>query len=825
MVRKPEHVLTKKEAEILAAHVERDRSRVMGLHRELGTLRTGQAITIASDITGRPSVGQQQGERRRKVQRGLELLSRELFFARVETRVTDRRSSSDPLCLLMTKAREVGMVDDPDGAWAVVPWTNPLSCLIDSKPGSEQRFPIPNRPPARYVVEAIGRFDTVAPKLAGMQYTLASGEYFLPSEDDLTRPDVAAAEAPPPLEYQAAEVIGLGDIIATADGRQRAAMHLPFESNILIEGPPGSGKTSVGLMRIACLIDQQWEALGLNRQRDRPYHEPSSMRVLVFNEEMVEYLRTLVHSTGVQGALVQTTRSFTLEICRTTKTLNGRLASDKRSVVALKSQRLALDAYWAGFVSHLRSISENQLAALKVNLVPFERDGEVVYGIMEEWVNRILAVGTKDGIKSKSLSVADQLARWRSDMEQSVPEIEKLPTMPGVGMVRDQANRILAERERVQIFNDEVRERRSAVDRIMRGIKAEITDFLAYALDRASISKEMFDTEAFQALCDSALQSGLPQTTVERGLRWWRDQYKGSEPAYSEYDAIAAAWLGVQTMLVSNADHKPLVGGVINRLTHIVVDEAQDLSPAHLALIAKVLHPKGSLTVLGDVRQNLSNSGGIRRWDELGISVDRRAFEINYRQSYELGNFVHALHRYMYSEEPVWSPSKRWHGPLSRIARAETWNKVATLSAMECRRAKELVPGCTIAVLYDKKRPQRQLEELRDALDEHLADTLPNVQLVEPKSRGAQLRDTDAIVIASVQQTKGLEFDAVIFVDPQAQWGGEMSDLPIRLRNGLYVGASRSRQYLSILLGVLPSSLIELASAGVCELFENPSDP
>ena len=146
------------------------------------------------------------------------------------------------------------------------------------------------------------------------------------------------------------------------------------------------------------------------------------------------------------------------------------------------------------------------------------------------------------------------------------------------------------------------------------------------------------------------------------------------------------------------------------------------------------------------------------------------------------------------------------------------------MSASECRRAKELVPGCTVAVLYDKKLPPRQLEELRDALDERLADLLPNVQLVNPRSRGAQLRDTDAIVIASVQQTKGLEFDAVIFVDPQTQWSGEMSELPLRLRNGLYVGASRSRQYLSVLLGVLPQSLRDLSTAGTCEFIEAASE-
>lgn len=821
MIQEPrKHLLTKDDVKVLAGHIERDRSRVAELNRQIHDVRGQPTYITASDITGNPSTGKQQAERRREVHRGLEVLNRDLFFARVEARVTNRLSKDAPLCLLVTKAREVGMVVAEDDTWAVVPWTNPLSCLVDRPPGAEQQFQVPKRPPVKYAVEAVGRFDAVAPKLSGMQYTLDAGEFFLASEDDLAQPEVTVTEAPPPLEYEAAEVIGLGDIIATADGRQRAAMHLPFESNILIEGPPGSGKTSIGLMRVACLLDQQWEALDLDRQRDRPFHEPSSMRVLVFNEEMVEYLRTLVQSTGVQGARVQTTRSFTLEICRATKTLSGRLASDKRSVVALKSQRLALDAYWAGFVSHLRSNAEGELAALKKNLEAFGEDGATAYHIAEDWVGRVLDVSQTDKAGRRAVNIADELARWRTELDRSVPEIEKLPPMPGRGLTQQQGNRMLRDRDLVQAANDAAKARRSAVDRLLSDVKVVFNDFLATVTDRASIADAMFGTEELRSLCEAASKSGVPEATIERGLRWWREQYMGSEPVYSEYDAVAAAWLGVQTMRVTGSD-KPLVGGSLNRLTHVVVDEAQDLSPAHLALIAKVLQPKGSLTILGDVHQNLNTSGGIQRWDELGVSVDRRAFEVNYRQSFELGRFVHELHRYMYLEEPVWRPSQRWHGPLPRIARSETWNKVADLCASECRRAKELVPGCTVAVLYDKMLPPKQLEELRDAIDERLVDLLPNVQLVDPRSRGAQLRDTDAIVIASVQQTKGLEFDAVIFVDPQAQWSGEMSDLPLRLRNGLYVGASRARQYLSVLLGVLPAGLGVLAGSGSCEIIDS----
>ncbi len=94
-------------------------------------------------------------------------------------------------------------------------------------------------------------------------------------------------------------------------------MLLPFGDSVLIEGPPGSGKTSIGIMRIACLVDQQWAELGLQKGVDKPFHEYQWMRVLVFTEEMVEYLKQLVASIGVERVPVQTTKKFMQEICRT----------------------------------------------------------------------------------------------------------------------------------------------------------------------------------------------------------------------------------------------------------------------------------------------------------------------------------------------------------------------------------------------------------------------------------------------------------------------------------------------------------------------------
>lgn len=808
--------LSREETQELRAHVDRDRTRVVELTREVGRSRRQPMSQFVPDITGQPGMARQHSEWTRERTRGLEMLSRDLFFAKVETRVSTSREKNTPLCLLMSKARGVGHLDHDNG-WAVVSWTDPLVRLVDQRPGERAEIPVPNRSPASYAIDAIGRFDSLSPKLTGIQYSLDLGDFFLTSEDDLALPEIAVPALPPPIEYKVAEVIGLGDIIATADGLQRAAMHLPFKANILIEGPPGSGKTSVGLMRIACLIDQQWESLSLDRAKDRAFHEQATMRVLVFNEEMVDYLRTLVQSTGVQGVRVQTTRSFTLGLCRAAGTLSGRLARDKASVAAVKSHREMLAAYWAGFRKTLANAWHGRGADLESALSKIGAEGGQAFKVVADWAERVLEAPMPTGAAA-GLNIAEPLARWRRGLERSIPEPEELPPMPR-NVSRQQADRMLADRDRVRASNEAARQRKAESEGVVRDVKTLVGAFLHEAMNRRAIARVMFETPEFAALLGAARRSGVPEARVARAQRWWRDQYEGEDPVYSEYDAVAAAWLGLHTMLVPSSGPRPLVGGIAEQLTHIVIDEAQDLSPAHLTLISSVLHADGNLTVLGDVRQNLNPIGGLRHWGELGFPVERRAFDVNYRQSAELGRFVQGLHHLLYSEEPVWRPTDRWHGPLPAIASVNSWKVLVEAVANQCRRAKELVPGCTVAVLYDKRVRPKRLDWLRSELDTRLADLLPNVQLVDPKSRGAQLRDTDAIVIASVQQTKGLEFDAVVFVDPEARWSGAAGELPLRQRNGLYVAASRARQFLAMMMGGRPmDGLSELASCGLCEI-------
>src|SRR4051812_43046161 len=86
-----------------------------------------------------------------------------------------------------------------------------------------------------------------------------------------------------------------------------------------------------------------------------------------------------------------------------------------------------------------------------------------------------------------------------------------------------------------------------------------------------------------------------------------------------------------------------------------------------------------------------------------------------------------------------------------------------------------------------------RLAWLRKRVATALQDELIPVEVAERGGGGEALRRTDRVVIASVRQTKGLEFDTVIFIEPKPRWSKPMADIALRIKNGFYVATSRAR--------------------------------
>ena len=218
---------------------------------------------------------------------------------------------------------------------------------------------------------------------------------------------------------------------------------------------------------------------------------------------------------------------------------------------------------------------------------------------------------------------------------------------------------------------------------------------------------------------------------------------------------------------------------------HIIIDEAQELSPMAWRVLMRRC-PSRSMTVVGDLAQT-GNRAGAGSWqDVLGPYVAQRwrleQLTINYRNPAEVAELAQRVLAAI--DLDVTPPrSVRRTGVAPRVVQVcgAPEELAAQLSSVLADEAAAVGEG-RVGVLG----PAARVDELSK---------------IVPAARGA---DLDApVTVLTVAQAKGLEFDAVVLVDPAAI----VAESPRGL-NDLYVALTRTTQRLCIVhSGELPEVL------------------
>ena len=227
---------------------------------------------------------------------------------------------------------------------------------------------------------------------------------------------------------------------------------------------------------------------------------------------------------------------------------------------------------------------------------------------------------------------------------------------------------------------------------------------------------------------------------------------------------------------------------------HVVVDEAQELSPMAWRLLVRRC-PTRSMTVVGDVAQTGSLAGA-DRWEavlapHVGNAWRLEELTVNYRTPAE----VMAV-----AADVLAATGTGLRPPRSvRTGGAPPVAEVTGESGLAARAASvgaDLAghEGTTALVVPPSRR-----EEVVAAL----AELRPDVQ------SGPEADSSLGPVVLLAGEAKGLEFDSVVVVDPEG-----MLDEGVRGLNDLYVALTRATQRLTVLSpGPLPAVLAALEPA------------
>jgi DNA helicase IV len=209
---------------------------------------------------------------------------------------------------------------------------------------------------------------------------------------------------------------------------------------------------------------------------------------------------------------------------------------------------------------------------------------------------------------------------------------------------------------------------------------------------------------------------------------------------------------------------------------HIIVDEAQELSPMAWRLLMRRC-PSRSMTIVGDLAQT-GALGGPTSWQNLlGPHVADRWRPAELTVSYRTPAEIMAV-----AAKVLTRIDPRLEPPRSvRYSGIEPWDETGSLD-----RLADLVVGEAEAVGEGRLAviaPVGRLDELAPALGARIPDlgTGPSPDLELP------------VVLLAVPQAKGLEFDGVVVVDPD----GIMAE-SARGANDLYVALTRPTQRLGV---------------------------
>lgn len=250
------------------------------------------------------------------------------------------------------------------------------------------------------------------------------------------------------------------------------------------------------------------------------------------------------------------------------------------------------------------------------------------------------------------------------------------------------------------------------------------------------------------------------------------------QPLLDELDVYDLAALAYLYKRIKESDG-------IREASHVVIDEAQDFG----MMVYEVLHycmTDCTYTIMGDVSQNIHYTYGLNDWEELKTLILTGPYDgfgvlsKSYRNTVEISEFATDILLHgefeVYPIEPILR-----HGEKVWIRSCKTKKELIGQSVQQIKEW-QARGWETIAVVC---RDQEQVGQVAKELQAHI-----KVSVCDQKNTVFG----EGVTVVSIAYTKGLEFDAVLLYEPDAE-SFPVTDGNVKL---LYVAATRALHELAV---------------------------
>jgi len=536
----------------------------------------------------------------------------------------------------------------------------------------------------------------------------------------------------------------MGDIVATIQGEQDRVIRASDRGILVVQGGPGTGKTAVALHRAAYLLYTQRERL-----------ERSGVLIIGPSRTFLRYIEQVLPSLGESGVVQMTIGDIVPGLSAQDDdpvdiaAIKGRAAFSRilreavRLIPRLPDRDQVLQVWNRRVTLRIKDVQEALSRARRSGRPHNVARESFAMGLMELLAGRLI-VEAGDASSTADID-PDDLRTWMSEIRDSVDARRAI----NLAWMPTQAPAFL-------------RKLWSRPDLLAQANRKAGTPLSLEDLSLLYRAQNEPLTISDIPLIDE-LEELLGTLDLASAQKRRAEEQREKEERERANEALKATGLGggivTADMLMRQTQEAPSLRPLAERARadrswtygHIVIDEAQDLSPmAWRCLLRRC--PSRSMTVVGDLDQKR----GHRRphsWKQ-ALGPAARAF----------------------SEEFVLSISYRTPRALTRIAQAVmAQHGTPVLYPMEAVRD---VPNC-YQVSYTHKDTLKEcvsqvVSTLEERLDREEGEGKGRICVIVPDDQ-AQLWHADESGASALDQrvsyltaagSKGLEFDSVVVVEP-----------------------------------------------------------
>lgn len=565
----------------------------------------------------------------------------------------------------------------------------------------------------------------------------------------------------------------MGDIVATIQAEQDAIIRSELRGTLVVQGGPGTGKTAVALHRAAYLLYSHREKLS-----------KSGVLIVGPSRSFLQYIEAVLPSLGETGVVLASVGQLFPGV--------DVMAEDEGEVAALKGS-LDMAPLLARAVKS-RQVVPTQPQVVDVNgellTVPpqliqsaMQRawDGRKPHNLARVAFNKaaLSALGRllADQLRSHGNTIEDSDQAWLREDLRGAHDVKVLLNTAWLPLTPQKLLQDLYARPQwlASLTPRWSPERRAL---LRRDRDAEFTVSDVALLDEAAELLGEVDVSAGAADRERKQQRKRDLENAEAAIR--NMGVEGLVDAETLADGFEAAADRGTTAELAAADREWTYG-------HIVVDEAQELSPMQWRLLVR-RNPLKSFTIVGDVAQ-ASAAAGATSWAEalrphVGDAWRLEELTVNYRTPAQ----VVAVAERMALEHGV-------HVTRSRSVREGEWPVEVVVS-------EDLAAGVRDAVRSNLDAAIGTIAVIASA--SHIPLLYPVLAAEFGRDVGLGAAGlTRAVAVLVPQEAKGLEFDAVVVAEPSRI----VDEIP-RGAAALYVAMTRPTQRLQVVTsGELPDGI------------------